>query len=143
MASLINELEKIYLIHGTSSSILRNDSAANHLTGSCQYSIFDLLNYVLDGNLKKSITILHTLLKTGSPSLLLLHMLLKETRRLLTLSESVYTSRLSISQILTTANMWPAQKNRFHKALNRKGHSIEQGIQSPPCEINLVRRSNC
>jgi len=112
------EVEKLLLLQSPGPIDMEQLQAA--VSDSARYSVFDLADSALDGNAARCIRVLQTLKDEGTPDVLALWALTKETRLLAGLAGEVKDGRSAPQAIAARREIWDKRRPLYSKALKRQ-----------------------
>lgn len=117
LASLLNEAH-LLSIAATPGDIIDITTVAKLTNNNAQHNIYQLSTAYLSGNLAESIRILDNLYHENSDAILIMWVLLEDTKRLLKIKSKLKTGA-SMRQIIQEMGLWGASVNELPKALKR------------------------
>lgn len=114
-------VEKLKLTYGKGTLTVTQITAA--LGDNSHFDLFKLVDHLLAGQSKRSLTILQKLQQEGMEPVLITWALVRELRQWITLRRNVEQGQ-SLAQVLASPAIWESKKVLFKKALQR--HSVMQ-----------------
>lgn len=119
------EIEKLAILHAQDNKTTRIDAQAiiAAVVNSSRYNVFSLLDTTLLGNTTEALKMLRGMTAEGSEPLMILAMLCKEIRSLISMSRTVANGQ-SIAASMQAARVWSNRKSCVQSALAR--HTTQQ-----------------
>ena len=110
------EIDKLFLLYGASEISL--EQASTSVSDSARYSIYDLVDCALGGDLARTSRIVSGLKSEGVEPVLALWAMTREVRTLTAIAEA----NMSADAAMSKARVWDNRKSLIRKALSR--HSV-------------------
>lgn len=127
------EVDKLALLHDTGP--LDAETVLASVADQARYSIFDLVDAMLDGDGRRTVRMLEGLRSEGVEPILILWGLTREIRGLADMAHQVERGQ-PIERVMETARVWKQRKPQVRKALNRLAATAWLGLLHDCAELD-------
>lgn len=127
LLAAVQEIEKLHLLYGN--GVLTPQQIMAAISDNARFSVFDLVDTVLRGELGKSIRILHSLKNEKTEPTLILWALARELRSLIVMAKAVEQGS-SVEQVMQQQHVWQQRKSYVKRTLQQhSSKALQQMLQ--------------
>lgn len=137
LLAAVQEIEKLFLLYGAVK--LSTEQIATAVSDNSRFTIFDLVDVTLEGNITKSIKILASLKAEKTEPTVILWALTRELRSLYNMAEQLQSGK-NMEMVLQQNRVWNNRKYLVQKALRQhKLKNLQQLLQKCAAADRIIK----